>query len=208
MIAICTPIRDRVKADFMRSLLNADIPRPYEMLDTIGHSVEDARNLITGQALAIPEITHLMWIDDDATFDRCAIKHLVEHGMFIVGGLAFGRRPPYPPILLHENPNTAIKFDYQYDYPEGLIEVDATGGHFLLVRREVFEAIHKRLKPGEGPWTQRGLGEDVSFCQRARECGYRVMVDTSIKIGHIGEVNVDERFAKRNRDVLLNPWVK
>ena len=31
------------------------------------------------------------------------------------------------------------------------------------------------------------LGEDYSFCERARQCGYKIMADTSIRLWHIGE---------------------
>ena len=32
-----------------------------------------------------------------------------------------------------------------------------------------------------------GPGEDYSFCERARQCGYKIMADTSIRLWHIGE---------------------
>jgi hypothetical protein len=31
------------------------------------------------------------------------------------------------------------------------------------------------------------LGEDYAFCERARQCGYKIMADTSIRLWHIGE---------------------
>ena len=31
------------------------------------------------------------------------------------------------------------------------------------------------------------LSEDYSFCERARQCGYKIMADTSIRLWHIGE---------------------
>ena len=30
------------------------------------------------------------------------------------------------------------------------------------------------------------LSEDYSFCERARQCGYKIMEDTSIRLWHIG----------------------
>ena len=35
-----------------------------------------------------------------------------------------------------------------------------------------------------GPWY---LAEDYAFCERARQCGYKIMADTSIRLWHIGE---------------------
>ena len=31
------------------------------------------------------------------------------------------------------------------------------------------------------------LGEDYAFCERARQCGFKIMADTSIRLWHIGE---------------------
>jgi hypothetical protein len=36
---------------------------------------------------------------------------------------------------------------------------------------------------GAGHWY---LAEDYSFCYRARECGYAIMADTTIRLMHIG----------------------
>jgi hypothetical protein len=38
--------------------------------------------------------------------------------------------------------------------------------------------------PAEGTYWY--LGEDYSFCERARQCGYKIMADTSIRLWHIG----------------------
>jgi hypothetical protein len=36
------------------------------------------------------------------------------------------------------------------------------------------------------PWGDGEFGEDLSFCFKARECGYKIFVDTSVCPGHIG----------------------
>ena len=35
----------------------------------------------------------------------------------------------------------------------------------------------------DGHWY---LAEDFSFCERARQCGYKIMADTTIRLWHIG----------------------
>ena len=157
--------------------------------------------MITSSVSSIDAITHLLWIDDDMTFAPDAARRLLAHDLPIVGGLCFGRRMPFPPTLIHI---TQRGFSFQYEYPEGLVEPDATGAAFLLVKKEVFYKIHEKFK--EGPWTPIGVGEDVSFCRRARDVGYKIHVDTTVKIGHIAESVVDEDFAKRNRTFQVNPW--
>jgi len=68
-----------------------------------------------------------------------------------------------------------------------LLEVAYTGMGFMLVKRGVFESL-------EYPWfrpIEKRIGnmvdfttEDVSFCLRARERGWKVLADMEVKVGH------------------------
>jgi hypothetical protein len=39
------------------------------------------------------------------------------------------------------------------------------------------------IPDGDGHWY---LAEDYSFCYRARQCGFRIMADTTIRLLHVG----------------------
>ncbi len=52
-------------------------------------------------------------------------------------------------------------------------------------RMEADHPLPDPLPEGEGSMWY--LGEDYSFCERARQCGYKIMADTSIRLWHIGE---------------------
>jgi len=39
------------------------------------------------------------------------------------------------------------------------------------------------IADGQGYWY---LGEDYAFCERARQAGHKVIVDTTIRLGHVG----------------------
>jgi hypothetical protein len=206
-VAIIMPVREWVHTGTNRSILRLKIPKPTHYFDKTDCPVEAARNILTAAALReVPELTHLLFIDDDMIFDADAFERLVAHDLPIVGGLCHNRRPPYMPILMREyNGGYAFVYDYDREVDErGLIEVDATGAAFLLVKREVFEKI---AETKEEPFTIRGPGEDISFCLRAKEKGYKIFVDTTVEIGHVGEVTVTSDFARRNRDFMIFPWV-
>ena len=71
---------------------------------------------------------------------------------------------------------------------DGLLEVDATGCHCLLVHRDVFT---KMDAPGPYPWFRETIlasgisaGEDITFCLAARDAGYPVYLDTRLIAGH------------------------
>ena len=68
-----------------------------------------------------------------------------------------------------------------------LVDVAYTGMGFMLVKKGVFESL-------DYPWfkpIEKRIGdmvdftmEDVSFCLRARERGWNVLVDTGVRVGH------------------------
>lgn len=70
---------------------------------------------------------------------------------------------------------------------EELIEVSYTGMGFMLVKKGVFESM-------EYPWfkpIEKKIGtmvdftmEDVSFCLRAKENGFKIYVDPTVRVGH------------------------
>lgn len=206
-LAICMPMARGPHPTTQRNLLMLEDVRPYHFVDRVGLPVDMARNQITEQVLKLDDVTHFLWIDDDMTFPRDAAKRLLAHDLPIVGGLCHNRRHPFMPILMYLTQDRG--FTYRYDYPEGLVEVDATGAAFLLVKKEVMKDIHEKCNTarGEEPWTQAmGTTEDVAFCMRAAKAGYKIVVDTTLKIGHFGESVVDEDFAKRNRKFKARPW--
>ena len=88
----------------------------------------------------------------------------------------------------------------------GLLELEYAGMGFTYVRGEVYRSIQRHQKlPGCGGGYEPGklitpyfiptvipdgqghcyLSEDYSFCWRARQCGYPVMADTRIRLGHV-----------------------
>jgi hypothetical protein len=130
----------------------------------------------------------------------------------ILGGLCFvggrGTQGMYPTIYaLSMDPEQAVKFNVSpiVRYPMGgVIGCDATGGAALLIHRRVLVKMGQKFgRNPDGsvnptPWFADGVhmgaefGEDVVFCIRARQLGFRVAVDTAIQFGHQKEYTLDE----------------
>jgi len=128
------------------------------------------------------------------------VERLRAHDLPIVSGI-------YPKkskreLAIHALPGTgAITFGGG----GGLIEVLYAPTGFLLVRREVYDTLRKQLNLPEcladtgrtlvpyyaplirpdddGSWY---LADDFAFCERARQCGYKIMADTTLRLFHIG----------------------
>lgn len=202
VVAVCTPIASRPAQQFHTSLSALLPPEGGTMhkLNLPSRAIIEARTILTGYALSRcdPKVTHLLWIDDDMEFAPDSLRRLLAHDVPVVGGLCHMRRPPYYAVALREDGSDLF---FASMPPEGLVGVDATGAGFLLVRRDVAEAVAARF--GNGSWWQSGEGlyqpEDWAFCKRARHCGFPIMVDCSLDIGHVAEVVINRDIAGRLR---------
>lgn len=153
-------------------------------------SAVKARNDLVIQFLK-SDCEYLFFVDLDIGLPRDGLRQLVEDDVPIVGGLYFERIPPHNPMIFEKGEFTEREHRYLFkrNYPEGLTEVDATGAGALLVKKEVF----KNLTPPYFYQPEIAVSEDFFFCERAKERGYKVYVDTSVKCTHYTEMIVNEQ---------------
>lgn len=155
----------------------------------IGRAHPTDRNTILEEAIK-QDFTHVLFIDDDMIFpDDAAIK-MLEHDVDICTGVAFQRGEPHAPCMFLASPDKEV---YPVPYiKQGLMEIDACGGYFLLINIESIKNMEAPyFKWGDfdlGYCTKYGgVGEDIYFGLKAKISGARVWVDSDIDITHIGE---------------------
>lgn len=192
---------------FTESLLGLRAPDGFMFVRRGPLAVDVARNELVATFLAAPEtFTHLLLVDSDAMLHPQTLERLLSWDVPIVGALAFTRYGPlYPTVYRTESEAQPGSFRVRMDEvkefvdkhrelvssrpvvleprpPDALYEVDRTGGHCLLIRRDVLQAI-------EPPWfvaeVMRRNREDFYFCERVQQAGFRVFVDFSCMAGHL-----------------------
>ncbi len=207
---IAIPVRDQLSTSTTSSLMMTDLSSEW-----IPKGKTVRRDLIQGGILTLQrnaavqrmEGDWLLFIDDDMVWQPDAVRRLVEvreeHDLDIVGALCYRRSPPFQPTLyMREHPRSG-SYNFLEKWKADVIEVDATGCAFLLIHKRAFEKIigmemppvEERMKIGPPPifrWDGI-LGEDLRFCQDAKEAGCKIFVDTRIEIGHVSEIVVDRR---------------
>lgn len=151
----------------------------------------------------------ILFIDSDMSFQPGAITELVrtrdKFDLDIVSGLCHQRTPPYQPTMYVKAANEEHGYTFLEKWDEdSAVEVDATGMAFCLIHKRVFDRILKH-NTGEGfpdletrkkmtpppffKWAGE-YGEDFMFCREAKAAGNRIFVDTSIKVGHVGQTTI------------------
>ena len=132
----------------------------------------------------------LWMIGDDHAFMPNLLEQLVLHDVDVVAPLCLQRSSPYPHVVYSgeaDNPDAEEGTHILHTSleKEGLQEVYAVGGAGLLIKRHVLEAI------GEPYFETFGKqNEDLEFCRKIRNAGFKIHVDCSALLGHIGNMIV------------------
>lgn len=149
------------------------------------------------------EADYVLWLDSDMRFDPDLLVRLFDtlkkNDLDIVTGLYFRRVPPYSAVLFDKLEMDGEKCEWSEfkDVPEGLFEVGGCGFGCVLMKTDVFFDVQGKF--GKMFTPIGGTGEDLAFCWRARQCGYKIVCDPSIVCGHVGYAVIDDNFAKAFR---------
>lgn len=192
-ILICVPSMDMVAAGFAQSLsMLQKGGHETAVMFQVGSLIYDARNRLAKQAIKM-ESDYTMWFDSDMIFQPDTMLRLLEHKAPIVSGAYFRRSPPYHLVAFDKC--DAEKREWgDLALPTETVKCGGVGFGCVLVKTEVLFNVAAKF----GCWfdPMNGFGEDLSFCHRARECGYDILLDPSITCGHVGQIVVNEDFYK------------
>ena len=209
---IAVPCMDTIESDFVSCLLQLKPVGDVEIRLLKGSLVYDARNQITKYAIDKGGFDYILWLDSDMTFKPDLLEKLKadiegeEDGVkkMAVTGLCFGRRPPFKPCIYRhldvrkEGLLVTPECDPMYQYPrDSVFEVEACGFACVLMRMDMLEAMGVYGVPF---FPVYGMGEDLTFCYRAKKLDMGFWCDSRLKIGHIMRVEIDEEF----RDQVLS----
>jgi hypothetical protein len=163
-----------------------------------------ARNNLAATFLAVAkDCTHLLFIDCDIVFEPWMIQRLISHDKPVVCGM-YPLKRTVPGWVVNNVPGADMQSN-------GLVQVREAGTGFMLIRRDVLEAMaaaHPEIAylPDDnengghprydffsvGPYRDRVvdrvryLSEDYYFCQRWRDMGGDIWLDTKVRAKHIG----------------------
>lgn len=161
-------------------------------------NVSAARNTLVDRFLGHEsQAEWLLFIDSDMQWDHDAIDRMLAVADAatapIVGGLCFGasRGVLYPTIYTLREIDGRLTTVRAGGYPhDEVVACDATGAAFLLIHRNVLVAMRDHGFNKTFPWFMetemdgQPVGEDITFCLRARQLGFPIHVDTRVKVGH------------------------
>ena len=184
-ITIGIPTSGYVHWEFAASIMGIQMVSGTRIVWLPRTMIDTARNALAEEALKNEKCTHLFMVDDDMTFEPDAMMKLLSRDVDVVGALAFKRRPDYDPCVYRKKEGKYFPI-----LPNIFQEVDVVGSGGILIKTDVL----KKLKR---PWFEtfyddegRHWSVDFDFCIKAKKAGFKIFVDPTVEMGHIGDAPV------------------
>lgn len=166
----------------------------------LGSLVYTSRNYLALMAMQ-DEADLIMWFDSDMVFNPDTLLRLlkdIDDGADFVTGVYYRRTSPFTPTLFSKldiNEEGVAIWDQIEEVPDkGIFEVAGCGFGCVLMKTDIARDVFKKFGRLFSPIGE--VGEDLSFCWRARECGYKLLCDPDIPLGHVAHTMVTKDFYK------------
>ena len=150
--------------------------------------VQSNRNSIALDFLK-SDCDYLVMIDSDTIVPNNFLE-LIDHDKDIISATYCGWHKTYLQFMAF-NRDEKAQYGITPISGTGLKEADYLGTGAMIIKREVIENIKR---PFDCTYNDDGivtLGEDFSFCEKAREKGYKMWVDLDCICSHYKEINLE-----------------
>lgn len=191
-LLIAIPTLDYVHADFVKCLtklimkLKSDGVR-FDVEIISGTLVYSARDKLAKKAVN-EGYTHTLWLDSDMIFTEDVLDDLMFSGNQFVTGIYHTRRPPHGSCIFKDISLDNISKYMGNDYPKNTFEIAGCGFGCVLIDVQIIKDV--LMTYGEAFLPIHGLGEDIAFCQRVHELGYKMYCEPAVRLGHIGHIAI------------------
>lgn len=170
-------------------LVNSGVPHDWWI--AWNESLVTRARIAAARAFLQTEYECLLFIDGDIQFSPEDVAKLWNHQVPIACAPYRMKKPGASLAAWKDGQLTEIESDEPFD-------VDFAGTGFMMIQREVFQSLmiedwlHDTAEGEAFGFFQDPivdgvhLSEDYFFCEKAREAGFKILMDPSIKLTHWG----------------------
>lgn len=198
-ILIAVPSMDMVPAVFTQSLAMLEKQGNCAVAFEIGSLIYYSRNNLARKALEM-NADYVFWLDSDMVFPSDTLIRMFEllekHNLDMLAGVYHRRVAPYKPIAFDKcdiTPEGICEWTEFDEMPsDEVFEIGACGFGCVLMKSQIlFDTL---AKFGDMFSPIGMVGEDLSFCWRARQVGYKIHATEAINLGHYSHTIVTKQF--------------
>jgi FkbM family methyltransferase len=208
-ILIGIPTARNIEPDTFKAIYDLEVPEGYETTFQFfyGYNIDQVRNLIADWV--VNGFDYLFSVDSDIAFPKDTLSKLLAHDKDVVSGLYIQRKPGLHILELYEKNDRGgvTNIPYGKIKDRGLVEIAGCGFGCVLVKSEVFKAIgYPQFKYYSAINHKDTVSEDVDFCRKALEKGFKIWADTTIQCQHTGSFtfNVDNNIPAIDTSPVAN----
>lgn len=204
-ILIAIPCMDTIPVQFCQSLSTLERVEQTVIAFQVGSLVYSSRNGLALEAIR-QGADYIFWLDSDMMFAPGILRYMLSEiekleGDAILSGVYFRRMPPFSPVAykkLDIDQSKGASWEELKEIPDGTFEVEGVG--FGCVLMPTAAVIDVQTKFGTLFNPILGTGEDLSFCWRARQCGWKFYCDPKPELGHVGHHVIGRTYWDDYRD--------
>lgn len=203
-LLIGIPTLDYVHVEFMNSLTRLlmklkDDGIQFDLDIESGTLVYCARDAIANRAIN-EKYTHVLWLDSDMVFDDNILGNLLSCGEKFVSGIYHARRKGYASTIFKSIETDKVeRFE---EYPKEPFTIAGCGFGCVLTSVEILSLVSLHFGTCFTPF--QNLGEDIAFCKRATNLGYKLWCEPKVVCGHIGHVAIYPEDHERWKETISN----
>lgn len=187
--------------------------RDYNFSNISHTIIATARQMCVDQALSNPDVSHVLFVDDDMIFTPGQYfdleREMVMNDLDFISALCFANCLPTKPCLFgrnldlepqNGNPRITEFGEHPWwhtltDYPrKQRFPVYATGFGMVLITTRLLDRMRRDGKGEPIPYYQHFKfnnemcpNEDIAFCLQANRAGAELWCDSRISIGHLSK---------------------
>lgn len=188
-ILIAIPTNKNIEAATFKSIYDLKIPKGYktEFQFFYGYQIDQIRNLIAEWG---KHHDYLFCVDSDIVLPNDTLLKMIGWDVDVVSGLYIQRIPNTHTLEIYEDNGHGGVTNILWDNIKqriGLMEIAGCGFGCVLINSNVLKQMeYPHFVYRSAISHANTYSEDVYFCQKAREAGFKIWCDTTILCDHVG----------------------
>jgi FkbM family methyltransferase len=189
-VLIAIPTNKNIEAVTFKSIYDLIVPDGYtvDFQYFWGYQVDQVRNLIAHWAIN-NHYDYLFAVDSDISFPPDTLVRLLSHDKDLVCGVYIQRIPGTHTIeVMRRNQQGGVTHvDWAEIKGRGLVSIDGCGFGCVLIKSQMLKAMeypHFLYKSAIDH--AHTISEDVYFCMKATDLGFKLWCDTDVICDHTG----------------------
>ena len=188
-ILIAIPTNKNIEAATFKSIFDLKVPKGYKthFQYFYGYQIDQIRNLIAEWGKSYD---YLFCVDSDIVLPDDTLLKMLNWDRDIVSGLYIQRIPGTHTLEVYEENGYGGVINIPWEKlsgNNGLAEIAACGFGCVLIKGAVLHTMeYPHFVYRSAINHANTFSEDVYFCQKAREKGFKIWCDTTILCEHVG----------------------